>query len=177
MTPRLRKSLRLDLRSSRHAGWGSTSSKPEASERQRRSATRRSWIASSPGDARTRARSLSTRSIQNKSPLDSAAFAGRGITAAMTTSTMPFRSLWVAPLRNGGEDSVVRRKWRVHTGWRSCGKALEKGYTPVFLCKSAQVVEEKGVSKSLLQKSEERVRKLLKTKGRKRALFCCAAKE
>jgi hypothetical protein len=38
---------------------------------------------------------------------------------------MPIRSLWVAPLRNGGEDRVVRQGSGVHKGWRGCGKAVE----------------------------------------------------
>jgi hypothetical protein len=54
----------------------------------------------------------------------------------------------------------------VHNREKACGKLVEMGFTPVFLCKRAQGFETKEVRKSLLQESEARVRKLLKTKER-----------
>jgi len=53
------------------------------------------------GDERTRARSLSARSISTKA-LQTLRFSPKGMTAAITTSTCPFRSLRAAPLWNGG---------------------------------------------------------------------------
>src|SRR5207248_404658 len=72
-----------------------------------------------------RAADLRARQVsQYKSPLDSAARAGRGITAAIPmTSTMPLRNRWVAPLKSGEPERVDLRREGVQTGRRGCGKS------------------------------------------------------
>jgi len=80
------------------------------------------------------------------------------MTAAITTSTCPFRSLRAAPLWNGGGKRVALGQGLVHTGKDGCGKREEEGgkdgaefqignrlgTTPVVFVKSAQVIEIEG---------------------------------
>src|SRR5438552_15467504 len=93
-------------------------------------------MASSSAAARTRSRSRSRRSIQYNSPLVSAARAGRGKTAAITTSTLtlPLRSRRVVPLKSGEPGRVDLRGEGVQTGRKGCGKRGGKrgGYIPLF---------------------------------------------
>src|SRR5207253_1693398 len=76
--PRREKRRRPAFFISFQAGSGSRAMKPSAIERQRRSATRRSWTGSGPKPELTRSHSSSTRSIQKRRP----AFLARALTVA-----------------------------------------------------------------------------------------------